>query len=302
MTFKEITPSSLSGLAKELAEKIGAHTDEMEELLLSFCPEDADEQYAIDVSDGCAIIRVFDMGRYVFSYPYEMTNSADIAAAIESTVRYAVLEDLPVVFSDVPCEELPTLFSLGFRHIELDAEDTECESYRVRIISECELIDDIPSAEDGEVALTPLDESDTLIYAEISREETALRYWGYDYRSDAPNASDDYFYSVAERDFLAGVSMTLGIRYEDELVGEIQLYAFDRRGGADFAIRLLPGVRRKGIGKRSLELLFSLSAQIGLLKLYCDVKEENKPSVAFISSAMELCKNENGILRFEAEL
>ena len=302
MTFKEINPESLESLAESLAEKIGADAEEMTELLESFCPEDSDEQYAVDVSDGCAIIRIFDMGRYVFSYPYELTESADVSAAIESTVRYALKEELPLVFSDVPTEELPNLLSLGFRHVELDAEDGACESYRARIISECELVEEIPTVSDGEVSLSPLDERDIPTYAEISRDTTALRYWGYDYREDAPNAADDYFYSIATRDFLAGVSMTLGIRFEGELVGEVQLYAFDRRAGADFAIRLLPSVRRRGIGKRSLRLLFSVAERIGLSKIYCDVKEENKPSVAFVSSAMELCKNENGILRFEAEI
>ena len=302
MTFKEITPDSIEELATALGEEIGADADVMTELLESFASEDADELFAVAVTDGCAIIRIFDMGRYIFSYPYEMTDDADISAAIEATVRYAIKEELPIVFSDVPTEELTTLLSLGFRHVELDAEDGDCESYRVKLISECELLEDIPSVRDDDLSLTPLSDTDIPVYAEISRESTALRYWGYDYREDAPNAADDYFYMIATRDFQAGISMTLAIRYRGELVGEVQMYAFDRRAGADFALRLLPSARNKGIGKRSLRLVYEVARIIGLSKLYCDVAEENKPSIAFVSSAMSLCKNENGILRFEAEI
>jgi RimJ/RimL family protein N-acetyltransferase len=302
MTFKVITPESVCELSKCLSAELCVDADELVELLESFSFEDSDEEYAVAATDGCAIIRIFDMGRYIFSYPYEFSEDADVAAAIDAISRYAIREELPLVLSDVPKDEIPTLLSLGFRHVELDAEDGECECYRAKIVSECELLEDIPTVYDGELSLTPLSETDIPVYAEISRETTALRYWGYDYREDAPDAADDYFYMIAERDFLAGISMTLAIRYCGELVGEVQTYAFDRRGGADFALRLLPSARNKGIGKRCLALVFKVASTIGLSKLCCDVSEENKPSIAFVSSAMMLCKNENGILRFEAEI
>ena len=302
MTFKEITPDAISELSLAIGAELGVDADELTELLESFSFEDSDEEYAVAASDGCAIIRIFDMGRYIFSYPYEISEDADVRAALDATSRYAIREELPLVFSDVPRDEISTLLSFGYKHVELDAEDGECECYRAKIISECELLEDIPTVYDGELSLTPLSETDIPVYAEISREQTALRYWGYDYRDDAPDASDDYFYMIAERDFLAGISMTHAIRYCGELVGEVQMYAFDRRGGADFALRLLPSARNKGIGKRCLALIFEVAEMIGLSKLYCDVKEENKPSISFVSSAMTLCKNENGILRFEAEI
>lgn len=302
MTFKVITPESVCELSKSLSAELCVDADELVELLESFSFEDSDEEYAVAATDGCAIIRIFDMGRYIFSYPYEFSEDADVAAAIDAISRYAIREELPLVLSDVPKDEIPTLLSLGFKHVELDAEDGECECYRAKIVSECELLEDIPTVYDGELSLTPLSETDIPVYAEISRETTALRYWGYDYREDAPDASDDYFYMIAERDFLAGISVTLAIRYCGELVGEVQMYAFDRCGGADFALRLLPSARNKGIGKRCLALIFEVAETIGLSKLCCDVKEENKPSIAFVSSAMSLCKNENGILRFEVKI
>lgn len=300
MTFKEITADT-SELAKELAVQIGADEGELSELLLSF-DADEDAEFAAAVCHGCAVIRIFDMGRYIFSYPYEITESASLCDAVEEVAGYAMKEELPLVFSDVPRDEIPRILSLGYKHLELDAEDGDSEAFRVRIISECALAEEIPTASDGELSLGALTQEDIPTYAEISREKTALEYWGYDYREDAPDAPDEYFYSVAKRDFLAGVSMTLAIRYSGELAGEVEMYAFDGRGSADFALRLLPEFRGRGIGKRVLPLVFDAAREIGLSRLFCDVMEENKPSVAFVSSSMERISADSGALRFKKEL
>ena len=300
MTFKEITDDT-SELAAELALQTGADEGELTELLESFTP-DFDIELAAAAAHGCVIIRIFDMGRYIFSYPYEMTDEASLTGAIEEVGRYAMREELPLVFSDVPREEIPRILSLGYKHLELDAEDEDSEAFRVRIISECALAEEIPTASDGELSLGALTQEDIPTYAEISREQTALEYWGYDYRADAPDAPDEYFYNIASRDFHAGVSMTLAIRLSGELVGEVEMYAFDCRGGADFALRLLPSARGKGIGKRALSLVFDAARSLGLSKLFCDVMEKNKPSLAFVSSKMQRISSDNSSVRFIKEL
>lgn len=302
MNFKEINADEVRLLSEALARDIRADVDEIFELIESFSDSDGDVEFAAAAAHGCIIIRIFDMGRYIFSYPYAMTDGASLDSAIEEIARYTQREELPLVLSDVPRDEITTVLSLGFRHIELDTEDDAGETYRVRIISECEMLEDIPTVYDADLSLGALCEDDIEAYAEISREESGLRYWGYDYRDDMPDAEDEYFYATANRDFMAGVSMTLAMRLAGALIGEVQIYAFDRRGGADFALRLLPSSRGKGIGKRALRLVFDAAGEIGLSRLYCDVMTENKPSVAFVSSAMEIVSQNDNVVRFKIEL
>ena len=221
--------------------------------------------------------RVFDYGRYTFLYPFEMTDGADLSRALSAVAEYAMREEIPLVFCDVPRDEVTPLLALGFKHINLDAETSDGESFRAEIKSECELIDEVPRVSDGEITLGEIYESDIQKYAEISRDESALKFWGYDYRADAPNADDEYFFNTARRELLAGVTLSL-------------------------AVRLVPEFRGRGIGKRILPLVFDLSCGIGLSSLRCDVMNENKPSLAFVGREMELVDVQNGVSKYEIKL
>ena len=302
MTFRALDEETLSAAAAEIAAELGAPEGEIADILSGFSDPDGDIEYAAAAKFGCVLIRIQDLGRYSFLYPYPFCENADVSAAVEFVAEYAMREDIPLVFCDVPCEEVGVFGSLGFRHFNLDAEDGECSGFRVEIKSECELADEVPTVTDGTVELSPLAEGDVSAYAEISRDLSSIRYWGYDYRKDAPNADDEYFFRTASRDFLAGYSLTEGIRLGGKLIGEAQLYAFDRRGAAEFAIRILPEYRGRGLGSRALDLLFEVAARVGLTSLRCDVMKENEPSLALIGKKMERVAESSGVVKFFAKL
>ena len=257
MTFKIINESNASELAAAIADELRAEREEIAELFCSF-NFDSDAEFAVCAAGGCVLVRVQDFGRYSFLFPFEFSAAASLSEAVDCIAEYSMREEIPLVFFDVPRDAVSLFLSLGFKHLNIDARDADGESFRVEIKSECELLDEIPTVSDDILSLTGLREEDIPEYARISREPTALRYWGYDYREDAPNADDGYFYSVARRDFLMGASMSLAVRMDGALIGEVQIYAFDRKGGAEFAVRLLPEYRGRGLGKRTLDLVFEL--------------------------------------------
>ena len=134
-------------------------------------------EFALSVSSSCALIRIFDMGRYYFAFPYALDGDADVATAIDEVCEYTMREEIPLVFTDVPSDSLSSL--VGFRHIDIDAEDKMCETYRVRIKTECEIASEIPSAAWGRVELNSLSESDIPLYAELCKDENVNKYWYY---------------------------------------------------------------------------------------------------------------------------
>ena len=127
--------------ARDIADRLPIPDREALEIIEGYADSDAD--VAISGAFGCLIVRIYDGGEYLFSYPYPLTESADESGAVEEVSLYALREGLPLVFIDVPRESLPILL-MGFRHADVDAEDETADTYRVTVKSECALIKKAP--------------------------------------------------------------------------------------------------------------------------------------------------------------
>ncbi len=280
ISFKVLTEDNRDELVLAFSEQLDSEGISALSEIVDGLSETEDVEYAVTASDGCVLIRVFDMGRYVFLYPYAVSSDADEAAAIIKINEYAVREEIPLVFSDVPRAALSEL--LIFRHMDIDAEDSEGESFSVKIKTECMLLDKIPQLDAGRVKLDAITEADIPLYAELSRSQNVNKYWGYDYSDDVAEPGDEYFFEESARDFYFGVAMSLAIRCGDEFCGEAVIYAFDGMGGAEFAIRLLPIAQGRGLGRCTVEALCELARKIGLVRLYSVIMKENERSVAML--------------------
>ena len=302
LSFKVINESDLAETLEYFAEKYGSTVfEELEEIskeLLESARED--EEIAISYYSGTVLIRVLDMGRYSFLFPYEIEDGADVLGALNKIAEYAIAQEIDVAFSDVPADAIG-LFST-FRHFDVDAEDSEGMTFRVRVKTECQLIDKIPEIGAGRVKLNALTKDDIPDYARLSKDENVNKYWGYDYKEDVELPSDEYFYDIAMRDFNRGICLSLAIRYDGEFVGEVILYSFDGRGGAEFAIRLLPEHFGKGISKCTLPLVFDLARRIGLVELLARVDSENEISRALVSRFMDEIREEKGRVYYTCKL
>ena len=261
--------------------------------------EDCDVEYTFAVSAGCLCIKEFDLGRYCFHFPYELDGGSDISAALSAVVEYAILERVPIIFSGVERELLSVFFDAGYRHIDVDAISPECDAYRVRIKTECELISDVPEVSDGELSLSPLSDGDTKSYAALSRDTEINKFWGYDFSEDFPDATDAYFIETAREEFADCSAITLAVRLSGEFIGEAVLHLFDGKGGAEIGIRLLSEYQGKGYGRRALMLLLSLASKIGLVRLFGRVHRENLCSVALFSSVSDFREDDGDAFIYE---
>ena len=303
MKFTVITEENKTLVADGVAKSVGVPLDLAEELIASLTESvEEDTELALTAAFGCACVRIFEYGEYIFLFPIDLTDGADAPAALDEIVKYAVAEDIPVRLLDIPREALSLLFDLGYRHIDIDATDPDGECFGAVIKSECALATRLNEVSDGSLTLSELTLKDEAAYARISREESGLEFWGYDYRADRPSAPDGYFIATALEERAVGVSLTLGARLSGELIGEVVFHAYDRKGGADFAFRLLPEYRGQGLGVRLFDLAVRAARAHGLVRLFGRVMKKNVACLSLIEKRMELVLEDECLAVFSLEL
>ncbi len=286
----------LDSLSDEELEYLNELTTDIKESLDEEC------EVSFAISDFCLIARIFDFGRYSFIYPIALSERADEKWALHAINEYAMREEIERIFTDVPKECLQ-LFIESFRHLDIDAESADGESFRVKIKTECELLDEIQDFHFNEVSLTALCENDAENYARLLRDEKTNKFWGYDFREDfSENVSDSFLIENAKMEFARGSAITLAVRKDKEFIGEATLYAFDGMGAAEIAIRLLPEVTGQGLGKSTFLALSEYAKRIGLIKLYSYVDKRNAPSLKYCSSLMEKADENSTRVKFSLEL
>jgi RimJ/RimL family protein N-acetyltransferase len=259
-----------------------------------------DISFGICVRCGCVLLRVFDMGRYYFPFPYEVEEDADLCGAIRSIAYYAMREELPLVFTDTPIECLQ-YFSM-FLHMNLDREESDEPSYRVTVKTELDLLSEYPVIESDALSLIPLSRDHERDFAILSRDEQILKYWGYDYRLDAPSVSDSYFIETALYERERGVSLSYAVIKDGNFVGESVIYGFDGMGGAEFAVRIKSEHQGRGIGSLATEKTIELCKKMGLKTIRAIIYKENKPSVRMAKKYMEEADEDGGRVEFLLDL
>ena len=284
---------------RSISERLPLPSAEALEIMESYLDGGADA--AISGAFGCLLVRIYDSGEYLFSYPYPLTESADEAGAVEEIALYARREGLPIVFVDVPRESLPVLM-MGFRHADIDAEDENADSYRVTVKSECSLIKKAPRVTYGKVTLRELCDEDREAYAEICLDAENNKYWGYDFREDNPDADADFFINTAKYERAIGTAISFVVLCDGVFIGESAIYGFDCRGGAEAAIRILPEFQGRGLAGDIILATFEVCREMGLMRLYGEVFAENKPSIAFCTKHMEIISDDDGRVVFMKKL
>ena len=278
----------------------GFAEDELSEIVGSFLEllSEEDIEIGLCVSHECVLARIFDMGRYMFVYPIEMSERSDALAAIDEIRAYAVREELPLVITDIPSECLGELAS-GFNHTVIDRE-AGGDSFRLEARSECALIQGkCPEVTVGEVTLRLPTESDVSDMARLNKDRELNKYWGYDYLSDIGEVEDGYFLENARQEAEAGVALALSAVAHGKYVGEAVLYAFDYSGGAELAVRILPEYQGRGLGSLCVEAVARLCESIGIARIIGRADERNIPSRKMVEKTFEEISVEGGIVYYE---
>ncbi len=296
ISFSILDAESLAPLAERFSLEL-SDEEYISDILSSFLELSGEGiEVALTAASGCLLARVYEE-KYSFVYPIEVSGEADVAAALILLSEYARHEMIPFYLSDVPREELSLVGEI-FPHIEARAYGEDEDSFVVGVLNECDLVAyDAHSAAFGSVRLTDLLPEDKERYARLSRDEAVNRYWGYDYKMDAPDADEEYFLKTAERELYCGVALSLAVRPkegEGALIGEVVLFDFDYRGSAMLAIRLLPEYQGRGLGTEALRAALHLASGIGLKTLRARVKLENIASIKMTERVMRRLDDKDG--------
>lgn len=283
--FSILEKGNSTDLINELS--LSGNKDDIEDIVSSFLPfaEDFVEVGFCRVGE-CLLVRLFENGEYTFVYPIALEDGADERGALEELRLYAVSEEIPLCFCDVPPTSVETLED-AFRYTDAFCDD-EGESYYVRVATELSRLPDIPTMTDGVIVLSEITERDIPSMAMLSRDTELNKFWGYDYREDNPDPEDEYFYNMASRAQNDGTALTLAVKCGDEFVGEGCIFGFNLLGEAEIGFRILKDKQGKGFGERALRLLISLGDEMGLLCLRASAMKQNTPSIKLLDRNMEL--------------
>ena len=159
----------------------------------------------------------------------------------------------------------------------------------------------IPELKTERLTLSALTEADIPAYNALVLDADRNRWWGYDYRQDLKGElTEDYFLSVARRDFAARRAVNFAVRLDRHLIGEVVLYRFDWRGGAELGCRIDPAYAGHGYGAEAFAAaadwaLFRLSLARVKAKCY----KENAASYKMLSACMRPAGEDETFFYFE---
>ena len=289
LSFKILNEESFEDFVTEIGGML-SDTEYVREILSSFLElRDEGPEIAITEACGCLLARIYDE-QYLFVYPIEVSEDADVSGALIKISEYTRREMIPLILSDVPREEIDVVSRI-FPHIDARAYSDDEDCFLVWVHSECDMLEAVPSITRGRVSLGEIlpNADDALAYARLCRDEEVNRYWGYDYKEDAPYAETEYFVKIADVEFRRGVALTLAVRLGGEggsLIGEAVFFDFDYFGSAMLAIRLLPEYQGQGYGSEVLSASLDIAVTIGLKSLRARVKLANIPSIKMTEKRM----------------
>ena len=279
LSFKILTPETRDEILSEIFEKTPeADRVYATDILTLYSEDDSAEEYAATSSDGCLLVRCYD-GEYSFSYPIRICESADPVKAALEIRAYAVKEEIPLVYYDVPKKDVGDLV-VNFRHVNIDSSNYPNLYFTVRVMSELSLVDEMPEYTNffgySLTRFTPEDDED---YARLCTDKETNEFWGYDYSEDEPNPDKSYFRQVAESEFYQSRALCLALRHKGKFIGEGTLYYFDFLGGCECAVRILPEYRKMGYATQAMRILKTIARNMGIIHLKAQVDVRNSASL-----------------------
>ncbi len=162
-----------------------------------------------------------------------------------------------------------------------------------------------PLIETERLTLDAITERDAEVYGSLCLDDAHNRYWGYDYRDDLRDETADgaYFCRVVQEDFASRRTMSLAVRRDGKMIGEVVLYRFDARGAAELGVRILPAYEGQGYGKEAFEALANWSLYtLGLPRLVAKCFRQNAPSARLLSAVMKKISEDDTMLYFEKRI
>ena len=173
--------------------------------------------------------------------------------------------------------------------------------YIVQTATELSQLQHIPTLASQRLTLDALRREDIPAYNRLCLDDERNRLWGYDYRKDLKGPlRESWFYRVAANDFKNRLAINFAIRLDGQLIGEVVLYRFDCKGGAEMGCRILPEFAGKGYGAEAFARAADWSLyELGLTVLRAKCYQENAASERMLSAVMRKAGQDDTFLYFE---
>ncbi len=163
---------------------------------------------------------------------------------------------------------------------------------RVQARNELDALKEIPQLHSERLTLDAIAEKDRATYNRLCLDDERNRWWGYDYRKDLKGElTENYFLDTARQDFQNRLAVNFAVRLNGHMVGEVVLYAFDYKGGAELGCRIVPELAGYGYGVEAFRRAAEWSLyELGLCRLKGKCFRENAAS----KRMLEACMRPNG--------
>lgn len=162
---------------------------------------------------------------------------------------------------------------------------------------------EIPTLRSERLTLDAITERDADAYGRLCADDAHNRWWGYDYRADLSEGETPdgaYFCRVAREDFDARRAVNFAVRWGERMVGEVVLYRFDNRGGAEIGIRILPAYTGNGYGQEAAQTVINWALyELGMIRVRAKCFRENLASEKMLSAVMKRVGEDGRMLYFE---
>lgn len=180
------------------------------------------------------------------------------------------------------------------------------QKFDVEVKSILDTVREIPCLKTERLTLDAITDADTVSYGRLCLDDAHNRYWGYDYRIDVKDgtvADGSYFCRMAREDFSNGRAINFAVRLRGELIGEVILYRFDCRGGAEIGVRILSEYTGKGYAKEAFAAITDWALySLGLPRLYAKCFRANTASEKLLSAQMRKTGEDETMLYFEKRI
>ncbi|MDO4813058.1 MAG: GNAT family N-acetyltransferase [Eubacteriales bacterium] len=193
----------------------------------------------------------------------------------------------------------------GLRTSKLQYLPTELgEKLCFDVENELKDLTEIPSIRTERLTLSPLKEQDREAYNALCLDDERNKWWGYDYRKDWKGEDlADYFLNVTREDFARKLAVNFAVRLDGKCIGEVLLYRFDGKGGAEEGCRIAPEYAGHGYGTEAFRALaewglYTLSLSHIVAKCY----RENESSYQMLSSCMRKSGEDETFCYFNKEV
>lgn len=129
------------------------------------------------------------------------------------------------------------------------------------------------------LTITEILERDKKDYFRLYIDEDLNKFWGYDYKTDCKEASEEYFFNFQNSLKEKKEEFSFAVRKGDKFIGELVLYNFTFKGEVEIGFRFFREFQKKGYAFESASALMEYTKNVlGAKVIKCRCFKQNVES------------------------